>query len=197
MREYPQLAIQQLGGTKPQNISQLNSERRGNNLLLASLPPTWRSVELKPLLNTDSMFGRYSRRPAVKQQVKALLTFLKSDPARNVQTRTSRAEMVEGLIDEFLQFAAELCSLPAGWSQSSECRLSGAERHWLDPEGVEQACMVADRPVPTDTEERICAGFANWLNSQLRDPLPMGDPEFLEWRKQMREKIKAEDREDA
>ena len=29
--EYAGLAIQKLGGTKPQNISQLNSERRGNN----------------------------------------------------------------------------------------------------------------------------------------------------------------------
>jgi CRISPR-associated protein Csy1 len=55
--------------------------------------------------------------------------------------------------------------------------------------------MDADRPLPTDTDERISAGFANWLNAQLRDPLPMGDPEFLEWRKQMHEKIKAEERE--
>ena len=195
VREYPQLAIQQLGGTKPQNISQLNSERRGNNLLLASLPPIWRSVELKPLLNTDSMFLRYSRRPEVRQQVKTLLAFLKSDPARNVETRANRAEMVEALIDEFLQFTAELRTLPPDWSQSAECRLASAEKHWLDPDGVEQACMDADRPLPNDTDERISAGFANWLNAQLRDPLPMGDPEFLEWRKQMHEKIKAEERE--
>ena len=195
VREYPQLAIQQLGGTKPQNISQLNSERRGNNLLLASLPPIWRPVELKPLLNTDSMFLRYSRRPEVRQQVKTLLAFLKSDPARNVETRANRAEMVETLIDEFLQFTAELRTLAPGWSQSTECRLASAEKHWLDPDGVEQACMDADRPLPTDTDERISAGFANWLNAQLRDPLPMGDPEFLEWRKQMHEKIKAEERE--
>jgi CRISPR-associated protein Csy1 len=193
VREYPQLAIQQLGGTKPQNISQLNSERRGNNLLLASLPPIWRSVELKPLLNTDSMFLRYSRRPEVRQQVKTLLAFLKSDPARNVETRANRAEMVETLIDEFLQLRAELRTLLPGWSQSNECRLASAEKHWLDPDGVAQACMDADRPLPTDTDERISAGFANWLNAQLRDPLPMGDPEFLEWRKQMREKIKAEE----
>lgn len=195
VREYPQLAIQQLGGTKSWNISKLNHERRGNNLLLASLPPIWRSVELKPLLNTDSMFLRYSRRPEVRQQVKTLLAFLKSDPARNVETRANRAEMVETLIDEFLQLTAELRTLPPGWSQSTECRLASAEKHWLDPDGVEQACIDADRPLPTDTDERICAGFANWLNDQLRDPLPMGDPEFLEWRKQMREQIKAEERE--
>lgn len=195
VREYPQLAIQQLGGTKPQNISQLNSERRGNNLLLASLPPIWRSVDLKPLLNTDSMFSQYGRRLAVRQLVKTLLAFLKSDPAGNVETRAHRAELVDALIDEFLQFSAELCSLPLGWSQLSECRLSSVEKHWLDPDGVGQASADADRPLPTDTAERISAGFANWLNAQLRDPLPMGDPEFLEWRKQMHEQIKAEERE--
>lgn len=195
VREYPQLAIQQLGGTKPQNISQLNSERRGNNLLLASLPPIWHPVELKPLLNTDSMFLRYSRRPEVRRQVKTLLTFLKSDPARNVETRANRAEMVETLIDEFLQFTAELRTLPPGWSQSIECRLPSAEKHWVDPDGVEQVCMDAARPLPADTNERICAAFANWLNAQLRELLPMGDTEFLKWRKQMHEKIKAEERE--
>ncbi len=46
VREYPQLAIQKLGGTKPQNISQLNSERRGDNCLLASLPPIWKSADM-------------------------------------------------------------------------------------------------------------------------------------------------------
>ena len=47
VHEYPQLAVQKLGGTKPQNISQLNSERRGDNCLLASLPPVWRSARLR------------------------------------------------------------------------------------------------------------------------------------------------------
>jgi len=195
VREYPQLAVQQIGGTKPQNISQLNSERRGNNLLFASLPPVWRSVELKPLLNTDSMFPRYSRRPEVRRALKALLAFLKSDPARNLQTRERRAEWVDALIDEFLQLRAELRALVPGWSQLPDCRLDGASKHWLDPDGVAQACAASQRPLPLDTTERICEAFANWLNAQLRDPLPMGDPEFLEWRKRMHEQIKAEERE--
>ena len=195
VHEYPQLAIQQLGGTKPQNISQLNSERRGNNLLLASLPPSWRSVALKPLLNTDSMFTRYGRRPDVRNLVKTLLAFLKSEPVGNVETRARRTDFVDSLIDEFLQFSAELRSLPPGWSQTPECRLGGAEKHWLDPGGVSLTCAEAGQPLPTDTPERISAGFANWLNAQLRDPLPMGDPEYLAWRKQIHEQIKADEGE--
>lgn len=195
VREYPQMAVQQLGGTKPQNISQLNSERRGNNFLLASLPPVWRSVHLKPLLNTESMFSRYSRRPEVRQVLKGLLAFLKSDPARNLESRDRRAEWVNTLIDEFLQLRAELRTLAPGWSQLPDCRLDSATKHWLDSDGVAQACTASGRSVPTDTADHICEAFANWLNAQLRDPLPMGDPEFLAWHKEMHEQIKAEERE--
>lgn len=195
VREYPQLAIQKLGGTKPQNISQLNSERRGDNLLFASLPPVWRSSGLKPLLGTDSMFRRYGGRAEVKKMVNALLTFLKSDPTRNLATRERRAEWVDGLIDEFLQFSAEFQSLPPGWSQSPECHLPNAEKHWLDAGGVEQALTSDGLPLPTDTAERVSALFANWLNARLREPLPMGDPEYLEWRNRMYEQIKAQERE--
>jgi CRISPR-associated protein Csy1 len=195
VREYLQLAVQSLGGTKPQNISQLNSERRGDNFLLASLPPVWRSVDLKPLLGTDSMFHRYGRRDEVRQIVKVLLAFLKTNPTAKLETRDQRKEWVNALIDEFLQFTTELRSLSPGWSQVPECRLVSAEIHWLDPEGVEQACTQSGLPLPTDTAERVSALFANWLNAQLRDPLPMDDATFLEWRNQMYEQIKAEERE--
>ena len=195
LREYRQLAIQKLGGSNQQNISKLNSERYGENSLLASLPPTWRSVDLKPLLGIESLFPRYSRRPEVRQAVKVLLAFLKSDPTRNAETRARRAEWVNLLIDEFLQLRAELRALTPGWSQSPDCRLDSATKHWLDAEGVETASAASGQPLPTDTAERLSAAFANWLNAQLRDPLPMGDPEFMEWRKQMHQQIKAEERE--
>jgi CRISPR-associated protein Csy1 len=199
VREYPQLAIQQLGGTKPQNISQLNSERRGNNYLLASLPPVWRSTGLKPLHGTDSMLHRYSRREQVRQTVRTLVEFLKTDPTPNAETRAHRAALVDVLIDELLQFSAEIRTLPAGWSQSPDCDLNGAEKHWLDPDGVAQAGANTGRPLPTDTAERISHAFANWLNAQLRDtrsrtPLPVGDDEFLVWRKRMLEDIEADER---
>lgn len=199
VREYPDLAIQKLGGTKPQNISQLNSERRGDNLLFASLPPSWRSIDVKPLLGTDSMFPRFSRRDEVRKMVKALLAFLKSNPTSNFETRRRRGEWVDGIIDQFLQFCAELRSLPPGWSHTPECHLTDLEKHWLDPQGVKQALASARLPLPTGTAERVSSVFANWLNAQLRaqphDPLPAGDPEFLEWRNRIYEQIKAEERE--
>ena len=195
VREYPQLAIQKLGGTKPQNISQLNSERRGENFLLASLPPVWRNVDIKPLLSIDSMFRRFGRNKEIKQTIKEFLAFLKSDPPANLETRNRRNTFLNELIDEFLQFSAQLRSLPHGWSQIPECHLSSAEKHWLDPVGVVEACSLSGFSIPTDTAEKISALFANWLNAQLRDPLPMDDVTFFEWRNQMHEQIKNEIRE--
>ena len=195
VRRYPSLVVQQLGGTKPQNVSQLNSERRGNNSLLASLPPVWRLQDVKPLHNTSSMFFAYGSRPGVRGALKALLAFLRTDPNPNLETRNKRAAWVDVLIDEFLQYTAELHDLAPGWSQDNACQLSDAECRWLDPEGVAARDTELGRAPPTDTDERICAAFANWLNTQLRGALPMGDPEFLAWRKAMAEHIKAAERE--
>lgn len=188
VREYRDMAVQQLGGTKPQNISQLNSERRGNNHLLASLPPVWQSVAVKPLLNTGSMFHRYSRRPLVRQHVKALVDFLKTDPNPNQATRDQRAGYVDSLLDEFFQFTAELRELEPGWSQHTDCDLSMAQAHWLDPVGAEP-------PVPVDLADAISREFAGWLNAQLHAALPVGDPEFVAWRKRMSDEIDAFERE--
>ena len=187
VREYPNLAIQSLGGTKPQNISQLNSERRGDNCLLASLPPVWKSVDVKPLFGVDSLFKRYSGRKEVRTLAAQLRRFLESDPAGNLKTRQRRDELVDALIDELVQFTAELGTLNAGWSRAAECDLPPAHRAWLDPDGCD--------PAVDDAADRVASDFANWLNGQLRDPLPVGDPEFLHWRKLAREQFKQEERE--
>ena len=192
VREYPQLAIQQLGGTKPQNISQLNSERRGDNCLLASIPPIWKSDDVRPLLRIDSLFKVYGRRRAVAQQARALRQFLQSDPPQNEPTRRQVREWVQSLIDELVQFQAELLTLAPGWSQADDCLLSAAQRAWLDPEGQVPATVDQD-----DATDAVAADFARWVNAQLSAPLPVGDPEFLFWRKLAREQFAAYEREAA
>lgn len=194
IREYPQLAVQQLGGTKPQNISKLNSERRGVNYLFASLPPLWQSRDVKPLLRIGSLFKRFERRTEVRELVHTLASFLKTDPTSSVETRNYRAGLVDLIIDELLQFAAEVRTLDSGWTQSSACWLNEAECHWLDPKGVTSAYLADNKKIPTDTLEQISELFANWLNAKLRtsagrDSLPVGDPEFLEWRKRLLDQL--------
>jgi len=211
VHEYPDLAVQNLGGTKPHNVSQLNSERYGNNYLLASLPPIWRVTENAPLFGVESMFernGRFSRRAVVRAAARSLRAFLQTNPTRNVDTREHRDAHVEMLIDELLQFTAELHSLPPGWSRDARCRLGRIERRWLDPEGqaasdaaaanADAPPLDADVPEPdADTADEIAHRFANWLNRQLRDPLPMNDETYRHWLKLARDQFAAEAREAA
>ena len=193
MHEYPHLAVQQLGGSNKQNIGTLNVEHVGKNFLLASLPPVWRSMDIKPLLKTESMLNNYERRPDVRNNIKALIAFLKTDPNPNSETRKRRATYVDGLIDEFLQFTAELRSLQPGWSQTAECQLSDAAVRWLDPEGAAQSDATLNRAPPTDTSERISDLFAKWLTAQLRKHFPAGDSEYLAWRNALQEEINAQE----
>ena len=181
LHDYPNMAVQKLGGTNPQNISQLTIERGGNNYLLASLPPRWKSVSLKPLLHTDSMFRRFGQRHDVKLLVRDLRAFLKSDPTANVTTRDGRDALVTALVRELLVFGAEVRMLPPGWSQSPDCDLSSAERQWLDPEGAAAAAEQSGEALPASSVEQISHAFGRWLNRQMRDPLPMGDPEYQHW----------------
>lgn len=192
VREYSDLAIQQLGGTKPQNISQLNSERRGNNSLLASVPPVWKSADVRPLLGVSSLFKVFGRRREVQQQARAMRRFLEAKPPANVETRRKVDAWVNGLIDELLQFSAELQTLAPGWSATSDCALPTAQRLWLDPNDAEPITAAAD-----DAADQVAEDFARWLNTQLRDPLPVGDAEFLHWRKLAREQFSADEREAA
>lgn len=189
VREYQHMAIQQLGGTKPQNISQLNSERRGNNALLASLPPVWQSADIRPVLGTDSLFKVFRRRTEVRRVSAQLRRFLEDDPARNLETRTQRDEWVEVLLDELVQFTAEQQTLPPGWTSDPRCDLPPSHRAWLDPDGVEESSP--------DLIDELAEDFAKWLNHELRDPLPMGDAEYLHWRAQASELFKAMEREGA
>ncbi len=193
LHEYPNMAVQKLGGTKPQNISQLNSERRGDNYLLASLPPRWKSANLTPLLNTDSMLHRFGQRPDVKRGVEALLGFLKLDPSANLVTRERRDALVRDLTSELVVFGAEIRTLPPGWSQSPACHLSAAEKCWLDPEGVTAVNEQPGQNLAADSTEQISQAFARWLSRNLRDPLPMGDPEYTHWRALAQAELEAEE----
>ena len=187
VHEYPHLAVRKMGGTKPQNISQLNSERGGNNPLLASLPPLWQSREQVPLSNRR-LLARLGYRPEVKQTLQRLRKFLESNPPANLDTRQHRDAMVFDLLDEWLQLSTTLRTVTPGWSQRPECQLGAAQKHWLDPEGVAQAASDAALRLPDvdDTLDAVAEDLARWINGQLRDPLPLGDPEFDHWRKLVR-----------
>lgn len=186
--DYPGLAVQKMGGTKPQNISLLNSQRGGQNYLLASLPPgIGRASGQRLPVDTDSVFERlYPTRRDVRHTARALRRFLESDPAPNLATRERRAADVETLVDELVNLAGELQqSLPAGWTRDDDRfrQLARVEQLWLDPL---RATLPGEDDfardwLRLDWPDAIGKRFGNWLNARLAGQLPLGDVEARAW----------------
>ncbi|HBO1218192.1 TPA: type I-F CRISPR-associated protein Csy1 [Pseudomonas aeruginosa] len=190
--EYPNLAIQKFGGTKPQNISQLNSERYGENWLLASLPPHWEPQELRAPLQQVSVFEHdLGRSPEVARLTRTLRRFLATTKHNNLAIRQHRAQLVGQICDEALQYAARLRELEPGWSASPDCRLHEAEQLWLDPLRVHADEAFMRRRLWGDWPMEVGERFANWLNRALTNKgLVMGEAEARQWRKDLGKELK-------
>lgn len=187
-REYRGLAVQKLGGTKPQNISQLNSERGGNNYLLASLPPIWHGERNYLPVHAKSIFDRaFGAQPAVRATVQTLQAFLLAAPPKNQVTRQRVARLVETLVDEMAIYAGELLHQPPGWSRDERFgNLAEAEKLWLDPLRTElpEEAEFAHRWLAMDWPAEVGERFGLWLNAQLQSKLSdVGYTESREWRK--------------
>lgn len=188
VHDYPHLAVQKLGGSNQQNVSQLNSQRGGNNYLLASLPPQWVSPDVRPLLKADDVFPIFGRREAVRPLVNALRSFLKTGPGKTMETHNDRDDWTDQIIDELLQFASLMQqTLEPGWSASPDCRLPVSQRLWLDPDRALTDEAFAKDWKKMDWTDEIYRDFANWLNARLKtDKLLMGDPEARHLAKEMK-----------
>jgi CRISPR-associated protein Csy1 len=192
--DYPNMVVRNMGGSKPQNISQLNSERGGANHLLASVPPVWKDQGMQPPLRVASVFdkrGVVGRDRTVRFIAKALRPFLKSvvDVDNNMHIREKRAELVQAIIDRVLDIATEVQCLRSGWSADPACLLSWAQKQWLDVDAVEAAQealaaeVASNTPVATEWRERVAEDFARWLNATIStDKTPMGDDGYVKWK---------------
>lgn len=189
-REYPSLAVQKFGGTKPQNISQLNSERGGSNYLLASLPPRWKSREVQAPWYVDSVLSRFGRSDDAWQMLRELREFLLSGPPPTMETRDRRDALIDSLIDGLVDFAQRFqVMLPAGWTHDPRCRLHEAEQLWLDPgrvlEDAEDDAVFCGKWHKMDWPAEIGNRFGNWLNKQMGPELPLGDVEARQWQTEL------------
>ncbi len=188
-REYPDLAIQNFGGTKPQNISQLNSERYGENWLLASLPPDWQSTELHAPLQERTIYVRLGKQKVVRDTIRELRDHLYHAGLRNnLEIRQIRARLVDELCDQLLQLAAALQSLPAGWSRDSQLNI--AEQCWLDPgrAALDESFGATRRR--GDWLDSVTQGFGNWLNARLETrSRHLGEAEASAWQDVLTERL--------
>lgn len=189
VHEYPHLAVQKLGGTKPQNISQLNSERGGSNYLLASLPPLWEISDLPAPLRIENAMHAFGRQREVRRLVRELAAFLKTEPDKTFETRNSRDDWTDQLIDELLHYGSLVQqSFEPGWTSADDCRLLAHQQLWLDPgRGLEDE-EFAKQWRSMQWVQGVYDDFAKWLNERLSKAtgLPMGGAEDRHWAKEFK-----------
>jgi CRISPR-associated protein Csy1 len=195
----PHIGITRLGGTKPQNISQLTSKQGGRNYLLSSLPPViGEQSDYRVGKNQTTLFdARLVRfcRPGFSQLYEVVKSIKK-----NVSVRDYRKEAMDFILAEIFQLAGRIQqTYPPGWSK--DYQLNMAEKYWLDPGRAELESEEEFTKAREDTEWQVtlCKNFALWINERLQRKFPeqainFGDPEFLEWLREMEEAIKSEQR---
>lgn len=193
--EYRQLAARKLGGAKPQNISQLNSERGGVNYLLASLPPQWTQQSPRKLLQLDTVFRRLLYFEDMRKQLEAFAAHLASYQRRRMEEDRRRRQLERDLSATLAAFGAACrTSCTPGWTRDTACDLPLCEQLWLDPQRVElpsrdeegdQEGHAADEAFKAaweaqDWPDEVAERFAEWLNAWLRENhnFPMGDAEL-------------------
>lgn len=199
-RDYRNLAVRKLGGTKPQNVSQLNSERGGINYLLASLSPTWNAEQPRKLLNIDSAMERLTWVDGVRENIDRLADFLLADPPANDRTRGIRQRIGQELGAQLALYAAEIWArFESGWTADESCTLPLHQQIWLDPGRAEDIARNPQDPAWSDEDraffaayefgdwpDKVAGDFANWINGRLHDAglITVGDAEYQHWARQ-------------
>ncbi|WP_222424007.1 type I-F CRISPR-associated protein Csy1 [Desulfamplus magnetovallimortis] len=201
--DYPNTLVQSFGGTKPQNISQLNSKRKGKSILFSCAPPSWQQQQ-RPPLNVKSVFISHLFGARVWRDIFQLRKFLESkvDKESTIIIRSKREKMVDGIIDHLFQYGAEIQNLKeyAGWSGDSNCKLNAAQKLWLDPYRSDIDENFKHEREKNDWQAEIANQFAFWFNKQIdkSDKLTLSDAEYIQWQSLVESKFKLfkEDLED-
>ena len=196
--DYRGLVARKLGGTKPQNISQLNSERGGVNYLLASLPPPrWQSRNEIRLQNVESVLDGLRGVPQVRALIRQLTGFLLTEPPPTMETRMKREAIEQALGAQLPVFAERIqAQMSPGWTRT-DCELNMCEQLWLDPERTQ--LEPRQNPIEQqedltfnaayawgDWQDQVASRFANWVNAQLHAAglTTVGESEAKYWARQ-------------
>ena len=192
---FPESAEMHFGGTKPQNISYLNSVRGGRVWLLSAQPPQWKCAD-KPPVTLRSVFtegGQFDRRAnATVQRLATLLT--RSTDYNNRRIREARDNYIDDLIDLLFLVVSELQR--EEWQNwTLKCpTLKTHQQLWLDPWRTKIDEAFRNERDKDDWLEDVAADFSVWLFARLRKDIhDIGAVEKREWA--TREKLRTNLRE--
>ena len=173
---YSNLAVTISGGSKPQNISQLNSKRYGKTYLFPCTAPDWKSQYQPPMFGSNWFDSREVGRDTY-YLVKLLAEFLVKVKLldSNIRIRQRRDRLADQILDSILTLAVSHQTNTSGWSETSE--LSQAQQCWLDPQ--------ASHLYNGDWQTEVSRDFGLWLNNRLekasQQQLMLGSEALQHW----------------
>ncbi|MBL4831666.1 MAG: type I-F CRISPR-associated protein Csy1 [Aliivibrio sp.] len=151
------------------NVSPLHSKREGKIYLLSNQPPTWQ-IQLAPPIYKKSLFDESFFYQNMNEDINYLRDFLLRFKRIDLSIKDpDRQKWIErwmaNIIDEFLFFAGNIQSLPAGWTAAEDIQLKSAHQYLLDP--YRQDIEYQAERKGTDWQAVICDDFAHWVNRKL------------------------------
>lgn len=165
------MLTQHFGGTKPQNVSKLNSNNGGEAWLLPCIPPTLDS-RYQRLPKTDFFKSLYSKDENLQSLLKALHKFFAIEHYTNVTIRKRRKRVMAQVFEWVLERAMRLQLQPAGWSTAQGFELPLAQQLWLDAAFLEQR---DDHPTwQDDIAEAVIAWFIPTYNRSQTEAITLG-----------------------
>lgn len=188
----PNLAIVQLGGSKPQNISQLTSRQGGRNYLLPSLPPKIsQDREFSLSKFCENFFESKTLKYHIQDDFNYVVQVVK-DTRNTIDVRDKRKDAIDRLLHTIFGIAHVLQNKPAGWSKTYALPL--AQKIWLDPyrADLDGEAKFADEKTKQEWQKIILQDFASWFNQQLRSTIKelkfdFADAEYNEWQREIEE----------
>ena len=188
------IGVTVLGGTKPQNVSQLTSNQGGRNYLLPSLPPIFKSREQIRL--TEKQKTIFNRRLAYvcSDGLNMLYEVVRAE--KNIYPERDKRKFALELIAQTVLMQAERIQKmhPAGWSK--DYLLNEYQKYWLDPNRAELDGeeIFRQQAEQDNWSAEIIHQFASWVNKCLKREFKsiqedFAKPEYNQWRRDMEKAI--------
>ncbi len=153
------------GGTKPQNISVLNSRHGGVSLLLESMPPQLEQRRVNP--PRDSFFGAYLNPKFYQDAFNKLFVEVLRE-VNNQHVRNQIQWQCKTIFYQMIAHAWEVRRLPEGWSDSDHYDgLPMAQKIWLDRQHLQKRSDTEDREWLDTIKRNMARWFVQAYNALL------------------------------
>ncbi|GAA6135349.1 type I-F CRISPR-associated protein Csy1 [Oceaniserpentilla sp. 4NH20-0058] len=167
---YPRRANVAVTASNHSNASQLNGKRGGRLYLLSAQPPIW-EAQTTPPLHRKSWFDYGIPNYAVKEDIQYLREFLIRFERLELSTRDPKkrkwlVDWGNQIVDEVLNQASAIHSLPSGWSAEPTIKLKFEHQCFLDPYRADEEFQA--KRAASDWQKEVCRNFAGWLNRHLK-----------------------------